>query len=147
MQVQEIMTQNPRTLPPQATIGEAARIMREMDVGIVPVVSEGDGHRLEGVITDRDIAVRHVAEGHTGDCPVSDHMTRNVATVRAEDDVDAVMQRMRREQVRRIPVLGDDGRLVGIVSQADLAVDTGHERAEAVERTVEEISKPAKPRR
>lgn len=73
-------------------------------------------------------------------------MSRNVATVSPDEDVDRVMQRMRSEQVRRIPVV-ENGRLVGIIAQADLAVETGSEKTEAVEKTVEEISEPAEPRR
>lgn len=137
MQAREIMTENPRTLTPQDTVSEAARLMRELDVGIVPVVAEGQNRRLEGVITDRDITVRHVAERHTDDCRISDHMSRGVATARPDDDVERVMERMRSEQVRRIPVVENGGRLVGIIAQADLAVETGAEKAEAVEKTVD----------
>lgn len=147
MQAREIMTPDPRTLTPGDTVSEAGRIMRELDVGIVPVVKDGDGGQLDGVITDRDIAVRHVAERHTDDCRISDHMSRGVATVSPDEDVDRVMERMRSEQVRRIPVVEDGGRLVGIIAQADLAVETGPEKTEAVEETVEEISEPAEPKR
>lgn len=147
MQAREIMTKDPRALMPEDTVSEAARVMRELDVGIVPVIDDGDRRRLMGVITDRDIAVRHVAERHTDDCRVSEHMSRDVTAVRPEDDVDRVMERMRKDQVRRIPVVEDGGRLVGIIAQADIAVETGRKKAEAVEKTVEDISKPARPRR
>lgn len=147
MQAREIMTKDPRALTPGDTVSEAARVMRELDVGIVPVVEDGDGRQLTGVITDRDIAIRHVAERHTDDCKVSEHMSRDVASVRPDDDVDRVMERMRKDQVRRMPVVEDGGRLVGIIAQADLAIETGSDRAVAVEKTVEEISRPAEPRR
>jgi CBS domain-containing protein len=147
MQAREIMTRDPKTVTLDDTVVTAARIMRDLDVGIVPVVDAGDGGRLQGVITDRDIAVRHVADGHGGDCKVRDHMSGAVATVGPDDDVARVMERMRHDRVRRIPVVEDGGRLVGIIAQADLAVDTGSDEALEVERTVEEISQPAEPRR
>lgn len=147
MQAREIMTPNPRTVSPRDTLREAALIMRELDVGIVPVVDESDAGRLRGVITDRDIAVRHVAEGHTGECSVADHMSEGVTTVGPDDDLDRVMESMRQDRVRRIPVVEKDGRLVGIIAQADLAVDTGRGERKNVARTIEEVSEPAKPRR
>lgn len=147
MQAREIMTKDPQTLTPEATVTDAARIMRELDVGIVPVVRNGSDRQLEGVITDRDIAVRHVAEHHGNDCRVGDHMSSDIATARPDDDVDRVMERMRDAKVRRMPVVEEGGKLVGIIAQADLSVKTGPGKTEAVERMVEEISEPARPQR
>lgn len=146
MRVSEIMTPDPEVVDANDTVSHAAQLMRDFDIGIVPVV-DGNGGRLRGVITDRDIAVRHVAEGHGNGCTVSDHMSEGVTTASPDDDVRDVMARMQDEQVRRIPVVGDDERLVGIVAQADLAVEVGPEAEDEVEETVEKISEPAEPKR
>jgi len=141
----EIMTENVECVTPQDDLAHAARIMRDRDVGIVPVVEGNDGRRLLGVITDRDIAIRHVAEGHGGNCRVEEAMSReDLVVARPDDDVDSVMRSMRERQVRRVPVV-EDGRLIGIISQADLALDTSDDSE--VGRTVESISEPAHSRR
>lgn len=142
MLAREIMTTNPECVTPQDDLTHAAAMMRDLDVGVLPVVESNDGSmRLTGILTDRDIAVRHVAEGHGPDCLVEEAMSRkDLVVVRPDDDVDNVMRRMREHQVRRVPVV-DDGRLVGIIAQADLATDTPDESE--VGRTVERISEPA----
>jgi CBS domain-containing protein len=144
MKISELMTKNPRSVTPDTPVSEAARLMKEEDVGIVPVVERVGGAetrgRLVGVLTDRDIAVRHVAEGRTTDAPVRDVMSGGVMTANPDDSVEAVMALMGREQVRRIPVVDERGSLVGVVSQADLvrkATDSAK-----VEKTVEQISQP-----
>jgi CBS domain-containing protein len=144
MKVSEIMSRNPRTVTPDTPVSEAARLMKEEDVGIVPVVEQVGGAetraRLVGVVTDRDIAVRHVAEGRTSDAPVRDVMSGGVQTCSPDDDVDTVMELMGREQIRRVPIVDERGSLVGVVAQADLARKA---RANGeVERTVEQISQP-----
>jgi CBS domain-containing protein len=145
MLAREIMTDRVECVTPQDDLARAARIMRDLDVGIVPVVEGNDGMRLIGVVTDRDLAVRHVAEGHGPDCKVEEAMSREDLVVASpDDDVDTVMRRMRERQVRRVPVV-EDGRLVGIIAQADLAVDYPDDRE--VGRTIERISEPAAPRR
>jgi CBS domain-containing protein len=117
--------------------------MKEEDVGIVPVVEQVGGAetraRLVGVLTDRDIAVRLVAEGRTNDAPVRDVMSGGVRTCTPDDSVREVMELMGREQVRRIPVVDERGSLVGVVSQADLARSA---KETEVARTVEQISQP-----
>ena len=144
MKISELMTKNPHTVAPDTPVSEAARLMKEEDVGIVPVVERVGGAetrgRLVGVITDRDIAVRHVAEGRSADTPVRDVMSGGVKTARPDDSVDSVMTLMGSEQVRRIPVVDDRGSLVGMVSQADLARKATD--AKKVEKTVEQISQP-----
>lgn len=147
MRARDAMTPDPRFVTLDGTVSEAASIMRDVDVGLVPVVEDAESRRLEGVITDRDIAVRHVAERHTDDCTVEAHMSRDLTTASPDDDTDDVMGHMRRHQVRRIPVVEDGSRLVGILAQADLAVKLGSERTEEVEETVEAISEPAEPDR
>jgi CBS domain-containing protein len=117
--------------------------MKEEDVGIVPVVEQVGGAetraRLVGVLTDRDITVRLVAEGRASDAPVRDVMSGGVRTCNPDDSVQDVLELMGREQVRRIPVVDDRGSLVGVVSQADFARSA---KETEVGRTVEQISQP-----
>ncbi len=142
MKAQEIMTRNPKTVTPESTLTDAARLMKDGDVGIIPVVESSGSRKLVGVVTDRDIAVRHVAEGHdSADCPVREAMSANVVTARTDDDIDRVMETMGREQLRRIPVVDERGELVGIVAQADIAREAHDEKK--VEDTVEKISRPS----
>jgi CBS domain-containing protein len=97
--------------------------MRQYDVGIVPVVSDPESNSLIGVITDGDIAVRHVADSHIEDWTAGAHMTReDIETVKETDDSTKVLDAMKRRDVRRIPVTNDRGVLVGLVAQADIAV-------------------------
>jgi CBS domain-containing protein len=144
MNVSEIMSKQPRTVTPETPVSDAAQLMKEEDVGMVPVIEQVGGAetraRLVGVITDRDIAVRVVAEGRSGDAPVRDVMSGGVKTCAPDDSVDTVLALMGREQVRRVPIVDERGSLVGVVSQADLARKASAEGK--VERTVEEISQP-----
>ena len=144
MKISELMTRNPCTVSPDTPVSDAARMMKEEDVGIIPVVERVGGAetrgRLVGVVTDRDITVRHVAEGRTGDAPVRDVMSSGVKTASPDDSVESVMTLMGTEQIRRIPVVDERGSLVGVVSQADLARKAND--AAKVERTVEAISQP-----
>lgn len=147
----EIMTENPETVTPEATLMDVARKMRDLDVGIIPVVDDDRSRRLRGVITDRDIAVRAVADGRDGKTTVGDCMTERVRSVNKNDSMQEVMRVMREEQVRRVPVTDREGRLVGIIAQADLAVDFARGRDSGrdleVGETLERISEPAQPGR
>lgn len=148
MKAREIMTPDPDIVTPDESIARAAQLMRDLDVGIIPVVDDRSGMHLQGVITDRDIAVRHVAEGHQAECLVGDHMTADrLDCVEPDADADQVMEAMRRDQVRRIPVVEDGDRLVGIIAQADLAVEEGPQQPKEVAKTLERISEPAEPER
>ena len=130
MRVAEVMTQDVRLIEPTQTIRDAARLMAEMDAGIMPV-REGD--RLVGMITDRDIAVRAVAQGRGPDTPVREVMTDEVKYCYEDDDTDDVARNMAAIQVRRLPVLTRDKRLVGIISLGDMAVsDEAGKTGEAV---------------
>ena len=131
--VRDAMSADPRVLGPDATVVEAARTMRDEDAGIVPVVEDG---RIEGVITDRDIAVRVVAEGSDpGSVHVRDAMSTRVTTIDPGQDLDEAMRLMAEQQVRRLPVCEEDGRLVGILAQADVARHGDeHRTGETVER-------------
>ena len=142
MKAQDIMSKNPATVTPGTRVRQAARLMKEQDIGIVPVVEEGGSNkRLVGLLTDRDIAIRLVAEGRDPDTvEVGEVMSGNPKTARPDDDVDKVMNLMGREQVRRVPIVDERGSLVGIVAQADVALDAKNENK--VEDTVERISRP-----
>jgi CBS domain-containing protein len=145
MKAREIMTSNPECLTTSDTVEAAARLMRDRDIGLIPVVDDRTSMTLRGVITDRDITVRHVASGDRDDCRVADHMSEGqVHSVRPDDDVKQVMEVMRRQQVRRVPVCEDGDRLVGIIAQADVATE-GHDD-KATGRVVAEISEPGRPR-
>jgi CBS domain-containing protein len=148
MKARDLMTENPECVTEGDTIEHAAQLMRKLNVGMVPVVDDASSRRLLGVITDRDIAVRHVADGHDShECRVGDEMSRNrLYTVTPDDDDSTIMSRMKEGQVRRIPVVEND-RIVGIIAQADLAVGTPDSSATEVKRTVERISEPARPER
>jgi CBS domain-containing protein len=140
MKIQDIMSADPSTVTPDTPITEAARLMKEHNVGMLPVVENEGSRRLVGVVTDRDITIRHVAEGHLSDCPVREAMTDNVSTCTADENVDKVMTLMAQEQVRRIPIVDERGDLVGVVSQADIVLEAGDERK--AESTIEQISRP-----
>jgi CBS domain-containing protein len=140
MKIQDIMSAEPSTVTPDTPITEAARLMKEHNIGMLPVVESEGSRRLVGVVTDRDITIRHVAEGHLSDCPVREAMTDNVSTCKADENVDRVMSLMAQEQVRRIPIVDERGDLVGVVSQADILLESGD--GKKAEETVEQISRP-----
>jgi CBS domain-containing protein len=116
--VADVMTQRPRAVAPQTNLTEVAQLMESDDVGAVPLV---EGDRLVGIVTDRDIVVRAIAKGKdpTG-MPASDISSRELVTVHPDDDLSDALELMAQHQVRRIAVT-DDERLVGVVSQADVA--------------------------
>ena len=136
MNVRDAMTEGPRTVTAGSTIAEAARLMRDEDAGIVPVV---EGDRLTGVVTDRDVAVKVVAEGKDPESTtVQQVASTNLVTVDPQQDLDEALRLMAEHQVRRLPVCEEDGRLVGILAQADVAK---HAKAKQTGEVVEEISK------
>lgn len=143
MKVREVMTRGVEVTHPQSGLPAAAMVMRKLDVGSLPVVKNG---RLEGIVTDRDIAVRAVAENRDlTTALVDDVMSREVATVHEDDDVDAAARLMADRQIRRLPVLDRDGQLSGILAMADLAVE--RKTREDAGKALEGISEPARPRR
>ena len=117
--IRELMTENPRTVSPDQTIADAAKIMRDEDTGVVPIV-DAEQH-VVGVVTDRDVAIRAVAEGKDGNTKVSDVASQDLVTVDPEQKLDEALRLMAQHQVRRLPVVEEDGKLVGIVAQADVA--------------------------
>jgi CBS domain-containing protein len=141
MKAQDIMSKDPTCVTPDTTLLDAARLMKDENIGIVPVVESESSRRLVGVITDRDIAVRAVAEGRDGTSTSVGHiMSPNVRTSTTKDSVNDVMDLMAREQIRRVPVVDDRGTLVGIISQADIVLEAKDNKR--AEKTVEEISRP-----
>jgi CBS domain-containing protein len=119
MRVSEAMTRDVRLTTPNQTVQDAAKVMAEIDAGIVPV-SEGD--RLVGMITDRDIAIRAVAVGKGPQTPVREIMSAEVKYCFEDEDLDHVTRNMADIQVRRLPVVNKEKRLVGILSLGDIAV-------------------------
>lgn len=115
----DLMTSNPKTVEATSTIAEAAQIMKSEDTGIVPVV---EGERLVGTITDRDITIRVVAEGNDPQTTsVEEVASTDLVTVDPQQELSEALRLMAQHQVRRLPVVEEDGRLIGIVSQADVA--------------------------
>ena len=135
MRCREIMTRELRTATRETTLQEAAAIMRDGDVGAVPVVEDG---RLVGILTDRDIVVRCVADGKDASTPVGEAMTTDIFSVGPDDFVFEAVRLMGDKQIRRIPVLSEDGRLAGIISMADVALETEDDLE--IAETLEEIS-------
>jgi CBS domain-containing protein len=143
MQIKEIMTKNPEVIRPDAPLQVAAEKMKSLNVGSLPVC---DGERLLGMITDRDITVRATARGgDSSNTAVRDVMTPDVAYCYEDDDVAQAALVMEDKQIRRLPILSRDKRLVGIVALGDLAVDGQYEKLHG--EVTHEVSKPAKPER
>lgn len=134
MDVRDVMTAQVAVARPSTTIAEVARMMADIESGAIPVV---DDSRVVGLVTDRDIVVRAVAERMGLDAPVSQVMTTGVETCREDENVADAAARMGARQIRRLIVLGEGGELAGILSLGDIAQDYG---AKAVGRTLEEIS-------
>jgi len=141
MKAQDLMTTEPACCTPNSTVREAAQLMRENDCGCIPIV-EGDSMRLVGVLTDRDVACRCVAEGKSPDTPVRDIMTTNPQSCHPDDDIAAVEQIMIETQVRRVPVVDAKECCVGMIAQADLALNAEAASDREVGRVVERISEP-----
>jgi CBS domain-containing protein len=127
MKISEVMTRDVKTVRPDQTAKEAASFMLSEDAGSMPV---SDGEKLVGMITDRDIAVRGVAQGYGPDTPISQIMTNDVVSAREDDDIEDIATKMSRAQVRRIPVLDSNDRLCGIVSLGDLSREADEDCAE-----------------
>ena len=140
--VREVMTERPRCVTLETPISEAAQLMESDDIGSLPVL---EGDQLAGMITDRDIVIRAIAQGKDPrGMPVREVASRELVTVYADDDLATALKKMASEQVRRLPVVDDENRLVGVLAQADVALEA---KEKTVGEMVEEISKsPAGPR-
>ena len=136
----DVMTGNPVYALPDDTVEKVAQLMKKEDIGPVPVVDDEQNKRLVGIVTDRDLALKVVAEGRDPQTTkVEEVMTRKLITSRPDDDVESAMKAMAQYQLRRIPVVDNDDRLVGIISQADVAtrVDEPEKTAEVVKEISE----------
>lgn len=136
MKIRDVMTPDVRTVAPSDSIQNAARLMAETDVGVLPV-AEND--RLVGMLTDRDIAVRAVAAGLAPDAAVRDAMSPEIKYCFEDDEVDEVCENLADQQLRRLPVVDRDKNLVGIVSLADLATRSN---SDAAGEALEGIARP-----
>lgn len=138
----EVMTANPVFCTPGDTVAEAVELMRTQNVGAIPVCEDREGKKLVGIVTDRDLTLRIIAEGKDYNrVNIVDVMTREPVTCRPDADLQDALDAMEARQVRRIPVTDDTGTLVGIIAQADVA-----RRSEEPEKTaelVEEVSRPS----
>jgi CBS domain-containing protein len=142
MKVKDVMTRGCECIPPDSTLQEAAQRMKQLDVGPLPVCADD---RLAGMLTDRDIVLRAVAEGRDPKATrVRDVMTPHVTYCFEDQDVAEAARIMREKQIRRLVVLNRDKRLAGILSLGDIAVDAGDEHLTG--ETLERISEPARPR-
>jgi CBS domain-containing protein len=134
--IKDVMTSNPCSIDAKKSVAYAAKMMREEDVGLAPIV---EGDKLIGMLTDRDVAIRVVAEGRNPEqVKVADVASKQVVTIDPQQELDEALRVMAKHQVRRLAVLEEDGKLVGVVAQADIAregddMQTG--------KLVEEISK------
>ena len=145
MKAQDIMTADPAFCLPDDTAQQAASLMAECDCGVIPVVESKESMRLVGVVTDRDLAVRGLAQGKGPDAKVRDLMTSSPSCCRPNDNVRDVERLMSERQLRRVPVVDDAGRCLGVIAQADLArvaEQKGGVSDREVARVVERISEP-----
>ena len=134
--IRDLMTSNPCSIDADKPVAYAAKMMRDEDVGLAPIV---EGEKLIGTLTDRDIAIRVVAEGKDPQSTtVREVATTTLVTVDPDQDLDEALRLMAKNQVRRLPVVEEDGKLAGVVAQADVAQHASDERTGEV---VEEISK------
>jgi CBS domain-containing protein len=142
VRVHDVMTPDPVFCTPDCTAQEAARLMKEHDCGSIPIVDNRQSKRLVGTVTDRDLTVRGIAAGKGPDTPVRELMTERPVACGPQDEIEIVREVMVAQQVRRVPVVDENGLLVGIVAQADIALEEGAASDKEVGRIVEAISDP-----
>lgn len=137
----DVMTREPACCEPGESITGVAGIMKREDVGSIPVVESHEDKKLIGIVTDRDLVVKVLAEGATVErATVRDAMTSNPSSCREKDSIDTALKLMSDRQVRRVPIVDEQGRLTGIIAQADVA--TRLSRDETTGEVVEAISEP-----
>jgi CBS domain-containing protein len=142
--VAEVMTRDVRSMTPQDTVVRAAQAMDEMNVGVIPVC---EGEKLVGMVTDRDIVVRGVAQdGDPRSLKLADVMSTNVRCAHEDEDIDEVLSQMAETQIRRMPVVDQNEKLIGIVSLGDIAAKDPDDE-EDVALSLGDISSPAEPDR
>jgi CBS domain-containing protein len=139
--VRDIMTKDVQTITPDTTLRDAAQMLKSRDIGSVPVV---DGRKVVGVLTDRDIAIRGVAEGRDpASTKASEAMSKDVVAVRETDELQEAERLMHDQQIRRLPVVDDQGELVGYLAMAKVARNESSAQAGKVIQGVSQPSKPA----
>lgn len=144
MKARDLMSENVACITPESTAQEAARLMESHDVGSLPVVESESSKRLLGIVTDRDLALRVLGRGESGNTTVRDIMSSgDLACVRPEDSLDEVEKLMARHQVRRIPVVDEQNRVLGMIAQADLARERKAVGEKDFGKVLEQISEPA----
>ncbi len=137
----EIMTMNPTCCLPTDTVAKAAQRMQKENVGSIPVIDSEQSKKLIGIVTDRDLALKVVADGHDAKITeVGDVMTDKVVTCQGDDDIQKAVDAMAKYQLRRIPVVDHDNMILGIISQADIA--TRGVQPEKTAEMVKDISQP-----
>jgi CBS domain-containing protein len=136
MKVRDIMTRDVKTARPEDTIQQVARLMSETDTGVIPIT---EGLRPIGLLTDRDIVIRALAEGRGLETTASQIMTTNLELVQEDDDLTDVTDRMSRQQIRRVLVVDNNRDLCGIVSLGDVSLE---DKAKPTGKTLEQISDP-----
>ena len=135
----DVMTRNPVCAQPDDSVASVARLMKENDIGPVPIVGDNNSKKLVGIVTDRDLAIKVVAAGRDPQTtPVREVMTTNVITCRDDDEIETALDAMSTQQLRRIPVVDDGNMLLGIIAQADIA--TRMNSPEKTGEVVKEIS-------
>lgn len=140
MKCTDVLTRDPVCCLPDDTVEQAARLMKKEDVGPIPVIENRQSKKLLGIVTDRDLAVKVVAEGRDNKkTKVEEIMTRNPVTCHPNDDLQVALDAMAQHQIRRVPVVDDQGRIIGIIAQADVATRT--DDPERTADVVEEISR------
>jgi CBS domain-containing protein len=145
MQIREIMTRDVDVIPPNASLRDAAAKMKELDVGAIPVC---DGQKLAGLVTDRDITVRAVAEGRDpSEVRVAEVMSSDIAYCFEDETIEQAAKLMESKQIRRLPILDRNKQLAGIISLGDISVRAeGSRHRDVAGEALEEISEPAKPK-
>jgi len=135
----EVMTKNPVCCLPNDSVAKAAELMKSENIGSIPVIENKQSQKLVGIVTDRDLALKIVAKGRDPKTTkVEEVMTHNVVTCRADDDLQKALDAMAKHQLRRIPVLDNDNKILGIIAQADVA--TRVDQPEKTAEMVKEIS-------
>jgi CBS domain-containing protein len=143
MKVREIMSANPICCVASDTAQHVAQIMRERNVGSVPVVDDLQSHKLLGMITDRDLCLAIVAQGlNPTNTAIKPYLTVQALSCREGENIDTCARLMQKHQVRRIPIVDSDGRVIGIVAQADLALKAD---SKTLDKTIREVSKTGRP--
>lgn len=139
MLARNVMTPNPSCCKESDTARQAARVMKDKNVGSVPIYKDDQDRTLTGIVTDRDLCLSVLAEGKNPDSPLREVMHRNPVACSGNQSIEDCLSMMQKNQIRRLPVVDEHNRCIGIIAQADIAL---HLNAEAVSSTVAEISRP-----